>query len=239
MIFSPHRERRKNMTNKKIGMMGANLIACLGLIGLAGANIAEKPLSFKAADATSKSVTFGSGKNYLTGGAATVLDSGSLNQGSSVVTAYGGDLIGSASYGQSGSDALAKLTSVRKTGGEYDDVIQWHLIIGLKNITRVDVVYAMSPSAGGNLYDRCKLVAYTDSNASGKNVEADDEGNQPTTALPANQTSVSYVPSAAGKELNGSANSIKLTVDLSVSNGPLTTYTGTFVLTSITLTWSC
>lgn len=223
---------------KKKTMIVTSVLACGGLLLVtAMTNFSNGPLSLKA-DAVSKSVIFGVNGNHIgSHQAATTLASGSLSEGSSIVYSYQTSPSGVPTYGQNSSDPVVSFATVQKGTLEYSHIVKWDLTIGLKNITRVDISYSMTSTNNATIYSNSKLTAFA---AGGGEVECDeDTGDRYPTSLPADQTSVTYTPTPQRVIDNGSPCSVKLEIDMSVSNGPHTGNTGTFVLNSILLTWAC
>jgi hypothetical protein len=230
------------MKKQKLVMLMATGAAALGLVAVSAEGMSAHPLSLKAADVATKSVIFGAGGNHIDQSqAATILASGSLNEGSSIV--YSRELTyGTTTFGTNSSDPLVTLNSVQKGGKEYSHVIEWKIIISLKNITRVDISLASSVTSGAVAYCYTELVAYTGIDGSGTKTETDDDsGDYVHDYLTLDQTSYTYTPSAKAISQEHVTNSVVFTVNLKVSNDSTgqNTKTGTVVLNSITLTWSC
>lgn len=220
-------------------MLACSLASLAGLIAVSAAGYSNRLLSPQAADTDTKSIVFGAGGNFK-GNPATILSSGSLSAGSSVDYSYEQWPTGAATYGTSGTDNFVSLASVKSSASSDASTILWTLVVSLNNVTQVDVSYAITGNPSyETLYNYCCVKAFTSPSGSGTNVETDDEGNTPVTYFSTDQTSFTYVPSAAGIELNGKVKSVVLTVKLSVSNSKTSSYAAIFTLKSIKFTWSC
>lgn len=229
------------MEKKKKTTLVACALACGGLLLVtAMTDFSNVPLSLKA-DTASKSVIFGTNGNHIKNHqAATVLAEGSLSEGSSIVYSYQPYPSGTPTYGENSSDPVVNFATVQQGTLEYSHIVSWYLIISLNNITRVDVSYSMTSTNSATIYSNSTLTSYTDSGAQGQEIEYDeDTGDRYPTSLPANQTSVTYIPTAQRVQAYGNPRSIKILIDMAVSNGPHTGNTGTFILSSVQLTWAC